>query len=128
MGDSQKKWTIPKRNGRFPKEMDDSQKELAIPKRNWQFPKGRAEGGEEGEQKGRVETARLTVLRGRYHGATIDFLANISTLPYNEVENLIKASDKVYAKWLKKEVVKSVEHLSAAEVRYLIDLFNKNQN
>ncbi len=89
---------------------------------------GREEGRQEGHQEGEVKKARLTVLRGRYRGAAIDFLADVSELPYKDVENLVKGYDKVYAKWLKREAIKSVEHLSAEEVRYLIDLFSKNQN
>lgn len=93
---------------------------------------GKEEGMQIGEQKGiqigKREAARSTVLRGRHKGASVDFLSDVSELPYAEVVNLVKGYEQVYAKWSKKEVIKTVEHLTDTEVKYLVNLLNKNQN
>ena len=90
---------------------------------------GKAEGLQEGLHEGEMKKARLVVLRGRWKGASADFLADQIELPYQDVENLFKAYDKVYRLWQKnkdnKDYTPKIEHLSAQEVRYLIDLFNK---
>ena len=83
-----------------------------------------------GEQRGisigQHEKARLSVLRGRYRGASADFLADISELPYSEVENILKAYDQVRVMWLNRDFEnKNIEHLSISEVNYLLDLFDK---
>jgi predicted transposase YdaD len=89
---------------------------------------GREKGMEEGIEKGEIKKARLTVLRGRCRGLSIDVLADLSELPLVEVKKLIKGYDKTYNIWSSKQDVKTVEYLTSAEVNYLIDLFNKNQN
>ena len=86
------------------------------------------EGKEQGKIEGKIEKARFTVLRGRRRGLSAEFLADISELPIDEVENILTAYDEVYAHWTKKQKIETVEHLSESEVKYLWDLFNKNQN
>lgn len=85
-------------------------------------------GKEEGIQIGEQRAARSTVLRGRHKGASVDFLSEVSELPYTEVVNLVKGYEQVYAKWSKKEAIKTVEYLTDTEVKYLVNLLNKNQN
>ena len=86
---------------------------------------GKLEGKLEGMQEGEVKKARLVVLRGKWKGASADYLADLSELPFTEVENIIKGYDVVYKSWINKKVIKSTAHLSKEEVNYLIDLFNK---
>ncbi len=89
---------------------------------------GKVEGKVEGKIEGKIEKARFTVLRGRLRGLTAEFLADISELPIDEVENMLIGYDQVHANWSKKQKIETVEHLSESEVKYLWDLFNKNQN
>ena len=94
--------------------------------------KGKVEGLQEGKQKGEILKAHLMILRGRWKGASADFLADQSELPFTAVEKLLIGYDKTYELWQKKKTGKKhiaqIEHLSEHEVQYLIDLFNKNQN
>ena len=93
---------------------------------------GRQKGRQEGRQEGEILKAHLMILRGRWKGASADFLADQSELPFSEVEKLLIGYDKTYELWQKKKTGKKhiaqIEHLSEQEVQYLIDLFNKNQN
>ena len=85
---------------------------------------------QEGTIEGAMKKARLVVLRGRWEGATTRFLANISELPYPEVENLIKGYDKVYELWKTKTKTAHtpIPFLSDEEVKYLMDLFKKDKD
>ena len=87
---------------------------------------------QEGRQEGNRERARLVVLRGRFMGASVDFLAKQSELPYIEVQNMHKSYDEVYQFWATKradpKAIIEVAHLSEDEVRYLIGLFNEKLN
>jgi flagellar biosynthesis/type III secretory pathway protein FliH len=93
---------------------------------------GRQEGLQEGLQTGEKRKARLSVLRGRQQGASVEFLAKQLELPYAEVENIIKGYDEVYQFWTNKQHHKNtlleVAHLSEQEVRYLMDLFSQKLN
>lgn len=91
---------------------------------------GRQEGLEEGSILGAMKKTRLVVLRGKWEGGTARFLANVSELPYSEVENLFKGYDKVYELWQTKvgTAHTSVPYLSDEEVKYLMNLFEKNKN
>ncbi len=84
---------------------------------------------QEGKIEGEIEKAHLMILRGRWKGATIDFLADQSELPYIEVDNLLKGYDKVYEYWQNnkkdKETLMKITVLSAQEVDYLMNLFSK---
>ena len=89
--------------------------------------KGRVEGKIEGELRGK----RLMVLRGRWKTAPADFLADQSELPIEEVNNLFKGYDMVFAFWQKNnhihpENVKTT-YLTDSEIVYLLDLFNKQK-
>jgi Putative transposase, YhgA-like len=92
----------------------------------------RQEGRQEGLQEGDKRRARLGILRGRFMGASADFLAKQSEFPYSEVANMLKGYDEVYQFWSNKRTDKKavieVAHLSHEEVRYLMDLFNENLN
>jgi hypothetical protein len=87
---------------------------------------------QEGRQEGRHERARLDILRGRFKGASADFLAYQSELPLAEVENMLKGYDKVYQFWANKKqdkgAILEVAHLSEQEVRYLMNLFTEKLN
>ena len=93
---------------------------------------GRREGRQEGRQEGLTYKARMVVLRGRFRGATAEFLADQSELPYSEVVNMLKSYDEVYQFWASKRTDKKaiveVAHLSDDEVRYLRGLFNEKLN
>jgi hypothetical protein len=79
-----------------------------------------------GTQKGTLQKARLTVLRGKFRGATTDFLADVSELSYDEVENLLKGYNQVYDMWQTKDFEnKVIDYLSIDEVNYLLELFDK---
>ena len=75
--------------------------------------------------EGKIEKARLTVLRGRRKGFSVADLADISELPYSEVENLIEGYEYVYASWLAKKTAENIPYLSKMEVEYLINLFEQ---
>jgi hypothetical protein len=64
------------------------------------------------------------------HGATADFLADISDLPVSNVEDMFKSYDDVYRFWSNKRTDKKalIEHLSEQEVRFLMNLFNEKLN
>jgi hypothetical protein len=81
-------------------------------------------GLEKGLEKGVLKKARLTVLRGKWKGATADYLADLSELPYPDVEKMLEDYNKVYQSWLGKTEPK-VTHLSKEEVSYLINLFGQ---
>jgi hypothetical protein len=88
--------------------------------------KGKVEGKVEGLQ----EKARLTVLRGKWNKLPAEVLADQAELPLAEVNNLLKAYDKVHELWLKNkgkvtEAVSEIEHLSKQEVRYLLTFFTQ---
>jgi hypothetical protein len=92
----------------------------------------RHEGRQEGLQEGEKRRARLDVLRGRFRGASTDFLAYLTELSLVEVENMVKGYDDVLRFWSsntvdKKEIIE-VTHLSEQEVRYLINLFTEKLN
>lgn len=89
---------------------------------------GLKEGRQKGRQEGKTIKARLMVLRGRWKGASADFLADQSELPLIDITNLLTGYDKAYDAWLNKRFEEKIEHLSDEEVHYLFDLFNKNQN
>ena len=80
-------------------------------------------------KEGAQSKARMMVLRGRWKTAPIDFLADLSELPVKEVENLFKGYDDVYAFWQKNMEISfesvQTKHLTEEEVKYLLDLFNK---
>jgi hypothetical protein len=87
---------------------------------------------QEGKIEGKIEKAHLMILRGRWKGATVEFLADISELPYLEVENLLKGYDKAQEYWQTnkkdkkaKETLMKITVLSEQEVDYLMDLFDK---
>lgn len=90
------------------------------------------QGIQEGEQKGETKKARQTVLRGRWKDASTDLLADISELPYVEVENLVKGYDEVYELWKKNKgqvnKMPKIAHLAKEEVEYLVNLFNMAQS
>jgi hypothetical protein len=84
---------------------------------------------QEGKIEYYIEKARSTVLRGKWKGATTSFLADISELPYTDVENMLKEYDKIYLLWQKNKLsnIPTIEtkYLTEQEVKYLIDLFGK---
>lgn len=86
--------------------------------------KGLEKGLEKGVEKGVLKKARLTVLRGKWKGATADYLADLSELPYPDVEKMLIDYDTVYQSWLDKKAAQ-VTHLSEEEVSYLIGLFGQ---
>lgn len=90
--------------------------------------KGMERGMERGMEEGLTQKARRTVLRGRHRGLSTDVLTDLSELSLAEVEKLIKGYDQVYALWSSKQIVTTATHLTPAEVNYLLNLFNKNQN
>jgi Putative transposase, YhgA-like len=80
----------------------------------------------EGRQEGEVNKARLMILRGKWKGASADFLADMSEMPFAEVEKLLKGYDKAYAFWKNdKKTIVPIAHLTEQEVQYLFDLFDK---
>jgi Putative transposase, YhgA-like len=84
----------------------------------------------EGKQEAEQEKARLTVLRGKWNKLPAEALADSAELPLAEVNNLLKAYDKVHELWLKNkgmamETVPEIEHLSKQEVRYLLTFFTQ---
>jgi hypothetical protein len=89
---------------------------------------GRAEGIIKGEMRGELKKARLVVLRGKWKGASADFLASLSELPMPDVELLLKGYDIAFRMWEKnnksEDYKPKIEHLTKQEVQYLIDLFN----
>jgi Putative transposase, YhgA-like len=89
-------------------------------------------GKQEGKQEGERSKARLVVLRGRWRGASVDFLADQSELPYQEVADMVNDYNEVYQFWSNKKGNKKalleVAHLSEQEVRYLMNLFSEKQN
>ena len=88
--------------------------------------KGKTEGKTEGEQS----KARKMVLRGKWKIAPADFLADQAELSLAEVNNLFKGYDAVYAAWQINRYVPTenvqTEHLTVAEITYLLDLFSKH--
>ena len=90
---------------------------------------GLQEGKIEGLQEGKTEKARLIVLRGRTKNLSAELLADLSELPFADVENLLKGYDTVYQLWKNKKTAKprKIEHLSDQEAQYLIDLFDKSE-
>jgi hypothetical protein len=83
---------------------------------------------QEGRQEGETNKARLVVLRGRWLGLSVNFLANQSELSISLVENLMKGYNKAFQSWQKKEEPTTIEHLTKEEVVYLFGLFEKSQN
>ena len=88
--------------------------------------KGEAKGNITGEQS----KARKMVLRGKWKTAPADFLADQSELPLEDVNNLFKGYDAVYAAWQSNKHIQAdavqTTHLTASEITYLLDLFNKH--
>ena len=84
---------------------------------------------QEGKIEGKIEKAHLVVLRGKWKGASAEFLADLSELPYLEVEKLFYGYDKAYEFWQNnrrdKETLMKITLLSELEVDYLMDLFDK---
>ena len=76
-----------------------------------------------------MKQKRKTVLRGKWKTAPADFLADQSELPLEEVNNLFKGYDVVYAAWQSNKHIQAdtvqTTHLTASEITYLLDLFNK---
>ena len=89
-------------------------------------------GKQEGRHEGEHSKARLVVLRGKWRGASVDFLADQSELPYQEVADMLNDYNEVYQFWSNKKGNKKalleVAHLSEQEVRYLMNLFAEKQN
>ena len=67
----------------------------------------------------------MVVLRGKWRGASADYLADLSELPFPEVENMLNAYDMVYNLWQNKKPIGAIAHLSDQEISYLIGLFGK---
>jgi predicted transposase/invertase (TIGR01784 family) len=84
----------------------------------------------EGKIEGAQSKARLVILRGKWKGATAEFLAELSELSLQEVKNLFKGYDDVFTAWQKNKhiVTAQTEHLTEAEITYLLDLFNKQNS
>ncbi len=84
---------------------------------------------QEGKIEGSIEKARSTVLRGKWKGYNASALADLSELPYTEVENMLKEYNKIYALWQKNKVSNisliETKYLTEQEVKYLIDLWGK---
>jgi Putative transposase, YhgA-like len=93
---------------------------------------GLQEGRQEGRQEGLTIKARLVVLRGRFRGASAEFLADQSELTLIEVENMLKGYDEVYKFWANvktdKKAPLEVAYLSEQEVHYLLKLFSEKLN
>ena len=108
-----------------------SKKEMQTTYQVW-VQKGKVEGIQEGKQvgmqEGQIKKARLVILRGRWKGLTADVLADVSELPFSEVESLLKGYDQTYLLWQNKKKPVKIDFLSKDEVNYLLNLFNKNQN
>jgi Putative transposase, YhgA-like len=83
------------------------------------------EGVEKGIEKGAMTKARQMVLRGKWKGLSADYLADLSELPFSEVENMLNAYDALLKLWQKKQQIGTIAHLSDQEVKYLLDLFAK---
>ena len=83
----------------------------------------------QGKITGEQSKARKMVLRGKWKTAPADFLADQSELPLEEVNNLFKGYDVVYAAWQSNKHIQAdtvqTTHLTASEITYLLDLFNK---
>ena len=86
----------------------------------------------EGKIEGAQSKARQMVLRGKWKGASADFLEDQSELSLQEVKDLFKGYDEVYAFWQKNKNISSASiqttNLTAAETTYLLDLFNKQNS
>ena len=75
--------------------------------------------------EGSMKQARLMVLRGKWRGASVDFLADQSALPLTKVKNMLKGYDAVYQLWSNNKPVVGIAHLSEEEVSYLVNLFGE---
>ncbi len=87
--------------------------------------RGELRGKLEGRSEGEMKKARLVVLRGKWKGASADFLADQSELPLTEVENMLKSYDTIFQLWSNKKMVNAIPHLTEEEVTYLIALFGQ---
>jgi hypothetical protein len=74
---------------------------------------------------GAMKKARLVVLRGKWKGATADFLADVSQLSLSKVKNMLKGYDVVHQLWANKKPAVAVDHLTEEEVNYLMNLFGE---
>ena len=86
-------------------------------------------GEAKGEITGEMRNKRKMVLRGKWKTAPADFLADQSELSLEEVNNLFKGYDAVYAAWRTNKHISpenvQTKHLTESEITYLLDLFNK---
>jgi hypothetical protein len=80
---------------------------------------------DESMDKGAMKKARLLVLRGKWKGASADFLADQSELSLSKVKNMLKGYDVVYQLWANKKPAVAVDHLTEEEVNYLMNLFGE---
>ena len=80
--------------------------------------------------KGEMKQKRKMVLRGKWKTAPADFLADQSELSLEEVNNLFKGYEMVYAAWQTNRHIAPenvlTNHLTESEITYLLDLFNKH--
>ena len=92
--------------------------------------KGEAKGEAKGAIEGAMRQKRKMVLRGKWKTAPADFLADQSELPLEEVNNLFKGYDAVYAAWQTNKHIQfdavQTTYLTASEITYLLDLFNQH--
>jgi hypothetical protein len=82
-----------------------------------------------GKLEGKLESKRLMVLRGKWNAIPAAILADQSDMPLQTVKDLLKGYDSVYAFWQKNKGLSTAyldtKYLTDAEVKYLLDLFNK---
>jgi hypothetical protein len=82
---------------------------------------------ERAELRAEKRARRSTLLRGKLRGITPDILLDISKLPQNEVEMLLKGYEQVYDMWQHKDFEnKRIEHLTIEEVNTLLEWFDEN--
>jgi hypothetical protein len=73
----------------------------------------------------RMQQTRLMVLRGKWKGASADFVADLSALSLTKVKNMFKGYDEVYQLWSNNKPAIAVNHLTEEEVSYLMKLFGE---
>ena len=80
---------------------------------------------DENRKESTMKKARLVVLRGKWKGASADFLADLSELPLPKVKSMLKGYEAVYQLWVNNKPAVAVDHLTEEEVSYLMNLFGE---
>jgi hypothetical protein len=112
------------------KYLSPQQKEGAMTSVQEWVSKGKIEGKIEGVIEGELKAKRLMVLRGKWKTAPPDFLADLSVLPLEVVNDIIKGYNEVLAFWQKNKTTDRAychtKYLTDEEVKYLLELFDKH--